>query len=354
MAPKIVLNPETALALAVVAASHTPLLLLDAKLAVVAASASFCQSFGLAHDIAGGEMFGLGAGEWETPQLRSLLGVTLSGRSKIEAYDFELKRADQPTRCLVLNAHLLDYAEGALPLLLLAIEDVTAARALARQMAELIRDREVLMQEVQHRVANSLQIIASVLMQSARKVQSEEARGHLRDAHNRVMSIAEVQRHLAASTKGEVALGPYFTQLCASLGASMIGDPGQLTIEVDADRSVVAADISVSLGLIVTELVINALKHAFPEHRSGRIVVGYHASGSGWTLAVGDDGVGMPAGHNAKPGLGTSIVHALAKQLGARITVADSAPGTHVEIVHAPVEAANDKAAAEAAQMVAV
>src|SRR3546814_3604496 len=118
----------------------------------------------------------------------------------------------------------------------------------------------ILLQELQHRVANSLQIIASVLMQSARRVQSEEARGHLHDAHNRVMSIATLQQQLAASRLGDVELRGYFTQLCESLGALMIHDHDQLSIAVTADSSSVNADISVILGLIVTELVINALR----------------------------------------------------------------------------------------------
>ena len=177
---------------------------------------------------------------------------------------------------------------------MLAITDVTLARAEARQKDDLIREKAILLQEVQHRVANSLQIIASVLMQSARKVQSEEARGHLQNAHHRVMSIAAVQRHLAASTLGDVTLRPYFIQLCESLGASMIHDPDRLSIAVTVDESVVTANASVSLGLIITELVINSLKHAFPEQKHGKITVDYRSDGPKWTLSVKDDGIGMP------------------------------------------------------------
>src|SRR3546814_9951846 len=96
-------------------------------------------------------------------------------------------------------------------------------------------------------------------MQSARRVQSEEVRGHLHDAHSRVMSIASLQQQLAASSLGDVELRSYFTQLCESLSASMIHDHDRVSIAVTADGSAVHADISVSLGLIVTELVINAL-----------------------------------------------------------------------------------------------
>ena len=172
-------------------------------------------------------------------------------------------------------------------------------------------------------------------MQSARSVQSDETRGHLKDAHGRLMSIAAVQRQLAASSLREVELRPYFTQLCKSLGASMILDQKSLSIDVVVDESTVAADISMSLGLIVTELVINAFKHAFPGHHGGKIVVGYKSDGENWTLSVTDNGVGMQGGAaGAKPGLGTNIVEALTKRLEADVDVASANPGTAIHIVH--------------------
>jgi two-component sensor histidine kinase len=147
------------------------------------------------------------------------------------------------------------------------------------------------------------------------------------------MSIAAVQRHLAASTLGDVALRPYFIQLCESLGASMIHDPERLSIVVSVDESVVTANASISLGLIITELVINALKHAFPEQKHGKITVDYRSDGPKWTLSVKDDGIGMPA-VAAKPGLGTGIVEALARQLSGLIRVAHAWPGTTFTLVH--------------------
>jgi two-component sensor histidine kinase len=148
------------------------------------------------------------------------------------------------------------------------------------------------------------------------------------------MSIAAVQQHLAASRIGQVELRPYFTQLCLSLAASMISDEKAIVLEVEADESAVSADASVSLGLIVTELVINALKHAFPHRRHGRIKVVYRADGDGWRLSVTDDGVGMIAKTAAaKIGLGTSIVQALANKLKARVEITDATPGTRVSIV---------------------
>src|SRR3546814_2575945 len=101
--------------------------------------------------------------------------------------------------------------------LLLSISDVTDARSSEKLKDDLLREKAILLQELQHRVANSLQIIASVLMQSARRVQSEEVRGHLHDAHSRVMSIASLQQQLAASSLGDVERSEEHTSELQSL-----------------------------------------------------------------------------------------------------------------------------------------
>jgi len=346
MASQTPLHPDAAdsLALAIVEHSEAPLLLLDAQLNVIAASASFCRCFQIDPAKATSRpIFELGAGEWNARKLTSLLKATCAGTADIDAYEMDLKRARQDPRRLVIKARRLGFGEANPARVMVTICDVTDARIAEKLKDDLLREKAILLQEVQHRVANSLQIIASVLLQSARRVQSDETRVHLRDAHSRVLSIATVQKHLSASRLGDVELEPYFAQLCASLSASMISDPDQLSIEVHADSSAVHADVSVSLGLIVTELVINSLKHAFPGGRRGKILVGYQAHGPNWTLSVGDDGVGMPADSGSTTaGLGTSIVEALAKQLHARVKVADARPGTDVRVIHNQISAVED------------
>jgi two-component sensor histidine kinase len=324
---------EAASTLAVIASAHEPLLLLDGELTIIAASESFCRAFGIDPiTLPGTRLPSVGAGEWGQPQIASMLEAIASGSPDIQAYETDLTRNGKETRRLVVNARKLHYGDPEAIRLLVAFSDVTDARASERLKDDLIREKAVLLQEVQHRVANSLQIIASILLQTARGVQSEETRSYLQDAHGRVLSIAAVQRQLSASQFGRVALRPYLTQLCRSLGASMIRNHDQISIVVGVDDSATEADASVSLGLIVTELVINALKHAFPGSRHGTIAVDYSARGPQWTLSVSDDGVGMDS-KAAKPGLGTGIIEALARQLQARIEVVAGA-GTTVLITH--------------------
>lgn len=328
----------SSLAMALIVSSQAPLVLLDDELRVIAASNSFCHAFAIRQpDLVGTRLADLGDGEWSVPQLNALLQATVAGIASVDAYEMDLLRPGERPRRLVLNVRKLDYFDADNIRLVLSVADVTAARLAEKLKDDLVREKQILLQELQHRVANSLQIIASVLMQSARRVQSEESRAHLHDAHHRVMSIATMQRQLAASRLGEVELRPYFRDLCASIAASMIADRDQLRLISTTDDSKVDADVSVSLGLIVTELVINALKHAFPGHKPrGRIEVDYVARGTGWTLSVSDDGIGMPGGADGvKPGLGTGIVEALSKQLGASVTVTAPGAGTTVSIVHA-------------------
>jgi two-component system, sensor histidine kinase PdtaS len=322
------------LALALVAASDAPILLLDADLAVVAASISFSRAFQIDPAvIVGTSLFELGLGEWDVPQLRSLLKATLSGAADFDAYEMDLARAGRPLRRLVFTAHQLDHGDRAIVRLLLTVSDVTDARLAERLKDDLLREKAMLFKELQHRVANSLQIIASVLMQSARRSPSVDTKGYLYDAHSRVMSVAALQRQLATSSLADVELRGYFSELCESIGASMIPDRDNLRLEVQCDESSAAPDISVSLGLIVTELVINALKHAFPDGRGGQIVVSYQSAKSDWTLSVSDNGIGMPDGTvPAKAGLGTSIVQALTKQLDAQLSIRPARPGTRVVI----------------------
>lgn len=327
-------DSSLALTRAVVAFSAVPLLLLDDNLTVIAASDSFWATFDLdPHRGVGRHLSQLGNGEWNAPRLRSLLSATMDGDAEVEAYEMDMQGKRQGVRQLVLKAEKLEYGEAVATRLLLSIEDVTDSRRRDRANEALLSEKAMLLRELQHRVANSLQIIASVILQSARKSRSDETRLHLTDAHNRVVSVAALQEQLARSEVSEVELRAYFTKLCASLGASMIHDPNLVTIEVEAQESVCEADTSISLGLIVTELTINALKHAFPVGQRGRIVVGYRCNGPNWALSVADDGVGMPDDATAaKPGLGTSIVDALARQLGANVRVEHARPGTRVVV----------------------
>jgi two-component sensor histidine kinase len=133
------------------------------------------------------------------------------------------------------------------------------------------------------------------------------------------------------------AIAPYLARLCETLAASMIGDSRPILLIVRAQDRAVSSNEPVSIGLIVTELVINALKHAFQDDRTGsEIVVTHNVAEPNWRLAVSDNGIGRAHGQpdTTTPGLGTSIVGSLAKQLDAHVEISMTPDGTSVSITH--------------------
>lgn len=342
------------LTLAIVASSPGPLLLLDGDLDIIAASTSFCSVFGgTAAQLAGRSLYGLDHGKWDDPQLRLLMAATISGEGTPDACEVDLELAQRPVRHLVVQARRLVYLDLEQTRILVAISDVTDARADAALKEEAARANHILLQEVRHRVANSLQIIASVLLRNARTTLSAETRDHLQNAHHRVMSVAALERLLSTSEAGDIQVHAYFTRLCESISASMIGDVDRVSLIVEGGDGVVEARVSVSLGLIVTELVINALKHAFPDGRPGTIAVDYDFHGPNWILCVRDDGVGTPQAAPPRTGLGTSIVAALARQLHASVETTAEHPGTRVSITHTRIALVEDGPEAAGAPLVA-
>ena len=327
------------LAHAIVDTVREPLIVLDRSLRVVAASRSFYQTFQIEPaDTQGRPFYELSSGRWDIPPLRRLLQDVISGDMVVEAYEIELDVPNTGRRQILLNARQVLDEKSPDSALLVGLEDVTARRETEALKDALLRQREMLLLEVQHRVANSLQIIASILLLKARRVQSEETRLHLRDAHQRVVSVATVQQQLRMSALGDdIEVGPYLSKLCESLASSMIHDDQAIDLTVDAAGGTIKSNDAVSFGLIVTELVINALKHGFPDGRGGHIMVAFAHDGPYWRLSVSDDGIGRqhdPAGP-AHAGLGTSIVEALARQLKANVEISDGHPGTATVIVHA-------------------
>jgi two-component sensor histidine kinase len=333
-----------ALAQAIVDTIREPLLVLDKHLRVIAASRSFYEKFQLNRQLVQGlPIYALGNGQWNIPELRLLLENILPKHTTLEAYEVEHEFAGIGRRAMLLNARAVFTESKTQTLILLAIEDITVRRASEREVAELLRHKEMLLQEMQHRIANSLQIIASILLLKARTVRSEETRLHLQDAQQRIMSVAAVQRHLHPTPHGEqIDLAPYLHRLCESLAGSMIGDSRPIELTVTADDAAASSSDAISIGLIVTELVINSLKHAFADDADGGLIsVTYERAETSWRLTVSDNGMGSPGGQVVEeiPGLGTGIVGALARQLGAQVEIVTAPQGRSVSIARGPFPA---------------
>jgi chemotaxis protein methyltransferase CheR len=344
--PTAKIEDAQTLAQAIVNTIPEPFIVLDGQLRVLAASRSFYETFQVdPEQTRGCLLYALGDGQWDIPALRTLLETIIPERTAMDGFEVDHDFPNIGRKTMLLDARKVRYDDSSKSTILLAFRDVTTRNAIEREKSELLarteellRQKGVLLEEMQHRVANSLQIIASILLLKARAVTSEETRLHLQDAHQRVMSVAAVQQHLHASGGiDQIEVGSYLTKLCASLASSMVGDGQPVEINVMAHEGRIDSAKAVSLGLIVTELVINAIKYAFPVERAGaRVLITYEIDGPDWKLVVSDNGVGKSNGSdNRKGGLGTAIVQALVMQLGARLEDISGEVGMCVSITRA-------------------
>ncbi len=188
---------------------------------------------------------------------------------------------------------------------------------------------ELLLAEVNHRVANSLAMVGSLVRLQGRASKEQAVKDALTETQGRIAAIAAVHKRLYESGDvGLVALDEYLSGLLESLATTMRaeGHGGSLTWELEEAK--LKTDASINVGVVVTELVTNAYKYAYPEGRGDIRVRMRHAPASRIEIVVEDDGVGRGSGAAQGTGLGTRIVSSMAATLGTEVQYFDRKPGT--------------------------
>ena len=230
-----------------------------------------------------------------------------------------------------------------------ALQAEIAQRRNAEEAVRHSREKEVLLQEIHHRVKNNLQIITSLLRMQSRAVQDPAFSEALRECQNRVASMALIHDKLyRARDLARVSFGEYVRDLTNNILTSYALPARSVRVRLDIDDLSLSLDYAVPCGLILNELMSNCLKHAFPVGHSGTVYIGFHAEGEEeLCLVVRDDGVGVPADVDLgrTSSLGWRLIRALVEQLGG-VVQCQTAGGTSVEIRFARQNAPPDQASA--------
>jgi len=199
------------------------------------------------------------------------------------------------------------------------LRDITGRRQAEERIRESLKEKEVLLKEIHHRVKNNLQIIHSLLNMQARRVKDPGLLGSLRESQNRVRTMALIHERLYRSTDlSEIDFKDYIGRLAAELCQSFGASADRIHLELELEDVKLGVASAIPCGLIINELVSNSLKHGFPGQRSGklRIALGRDADGT-IRLAVRDTGAGLPPGLDFRKTetLGLQLVCTLVGQL---------------------------------------
>lgn len=319
----------------VVEAIRDGILVLDPDLTIRFANRSFCQTFAVApEDTLGRKLHEIGEGQWDIPALRTALAAVIAGRNTIEAFEVEAAFPSTGRRAMVLNARKISRTGNRKQQILLAIEDITDRVRLEREHAAAHERIGLLLQELAHRVKNSLQFIAAMVMIELRRHKSGEGRAALQRVSHRITALGHLYAKLTnADPVEDVDAASYLEELCRDLILSIQkeGDTA-IVLKTDIAKERLPTDRAIPIGLIVNELVTNALKYAFPGERKGTVTVSLKREPGELRLTVADDGQGLdPRGANS--GLGGRLVDGFAQQLGGQVEWKSGRTGTTVQLI---------------------
>ncbi len=219
--------------------------------------------------------------------------------------------------CLEMNA---TPDRGSIAVKGLLVENARLRR-LCAEAKELAARHELALREGDHRIKNSLQIVASLMGMQERRETNQAARGALHAATARIQAVARMHDALQLNgSANAVNLGELVQTMCVSLH-TMAGDPTRVKVIVYVEPIEAPIALAQPVVLALNELVVNALRHAFPGERSGTISVSLeHADGKLRAVVV-DDGVGLPAGHARSSGFGMKLVQMMVAKVGGEIRI---------------------------------
>ncbi|MBN3882903.1 MAG: PAS domain S-box protein [Nostoc sp. JL34] len=188
-----------------------------------------------------------------------------------------------------------------------------------------LAEKEVLLKEVHHRVKNNLQIVSSLLQLQSQTLKDPEVIKVLRESQNRIESISLIHKNLYTSANiGQIDVADYISNLAASLLISYQICPGKIALETDIDSVSLNVDQAIACGLVINELISNALKHAFPNQQVGTISIALRNIGNSIEMTIRDNGIGLPENLDWRntDSLGLSLVYDLVtEQLEGNITL---------------------------------
>ena len=321
------LGIQRRLAEGIVDTLREPLLVLDGDLQIIAASRAFYLKFRVdAAQAIGRNLIDLGNGQWANAELVRLLMEVVPDNATIDGYEITHNFPQIGTRTVLLNARKIFQDGNITRTLLLAIEDVTERRLLEAERDRALTQSTQLLEELNHRVMNSMSMIGAVIAMEGRTMSDVDCKAAFVRMRNRIEAIGTLYRTLSRTgAVDRVQVDDYLNAIIRDAVLAMEPSTGAITLDLSASTVELSTRIAVPLGLIVNELATNSLKYAYIGRDTGKLGLGILSTDDGIQCTFWDDGPGIDVNARVDSGLGQKLIEAFVEQVGGTL-IRDSDP----------------------------
>jgi two-component system, sensor histidine kinase PdtaS len=276
----------------------------------------------------------------EIERMNGIIGNLIEGRKLTNRLTVEtfLKKQDNSQINVEINISLVVFSDDIY--MVMVARDITERKEFENALKSSLKEKEVLIREIHHRVKNNMQIISSLLNLQKQYVNDEEAVDVLLESQNRVKSMAMIHEKLYKTVNfSEINFEDYINSLVDDLFSSYGADPHRIKKKMIFDEIMLGLETAIPCGLIISELVTNTLKYAFPNHMEGEFRIEMYEIDGVFHLIISDNGVGMPPNidFDKTETLGLRLVNTLINQLEGTVEL-KSNNGTEFKIIFRELE----------------
>lgn len=254
------------------------------------------------------------------PMMRAMRRV-LNGSTEIYETEYRIQRKDGSYAWFYDRGGVTHRSSDGTPSIIKGVViDISDRKRAETALQEAHEQQRLLLREIQHRTKNNLNLVGALIVANASRMNDSRDEEILTELSDQISALARAYEYLTPGPNpDEVELRGYLTAVAEGIAATA---PPRITVRVECEQVAVSGRAAVPIGLIVNELITNAVQHAFPTGRSGSIVVTLEKNDGATRLTVADDGIGIPLeAYNATNTFGRSIINALVTQLGAELSI---------------------------------
>nr|WP_306268943.1 PAS domain-containing protein [Pararhizobium sp. IMCC3301] len=322
-----------------------PLLVLDSQLRIIEASRAFYRTFKVeAQHTIGEQLVDLGDGQWANAELVRLLTEIIPEHTTVEDFEIDHDFPNIGRRLILLNARKIFREGNNTKTLLLAMEDITDQRRLEDERREALDQSYRLMEELNHRVMNSLSMIGAVITMEGRTLSDQECRTAFSHMRNRINSVGKLYRHLSQTAAVDtVNADIYLGSILKDTISSFEDNIGAVELDLSIEAIPLSTRTAVPLGLIVNELATNSLKYAFKNRDKGLLGFKLEVRTDRIEINLWDDGPGIDGNARVDSGIGQKLVQAFVEQLDGELSVSSGPTGTRHVLKIPVIELSSNK-----------